>query len=481
MKIKFDFKKEENKRALVYAAAVFAILLWIPLSITKSVAYDQSYTVAMVRHSFSEIITLCSYDVHSPLYYFIAKVFYDVLFKQIFALKICSLCFMAFYMWILAFPFRKEFGNRMAFCMIVLSTFLPTFQTHNTEPRMYSMAIASYTAVAFLSYKIFKEFKIKYAVLFFIASVFSTYIHTYTMLATVFLYFVMAVAVIVKKDDRKKRIIWFLINAALVSVSYLPWLFSLFSQFGAKGEFVSDEFNTVFYIKDLLYENFSNIMIPKNREVIAWLVILLFTIAVLIVKKTPYIGYILTGLGIYVATAAIGIYLSVNKVPCFMGRYVSCIMPLILFAIAAALDRIKIKYIVAGVLAFAVLAGALIYRDRIRYEFDDGINKYIAFVEENFTPDDAVMYGDIHNDCLSIFAPDTYTFIYGYKDEFNPFSNDETFIDLSQFDKVTGDIWLVIYDYKNPGWFLDCDYDKVYGFHYLYYDVSIYKIYNFRE
>ena len=72
-------KEEKNKRVLVYLAAVFAILLWIPLSITKNVAYDQAYTVAIVRHSFSEIITLCSYDVHSPLYYFIAKIFYHIL------------------------------------------------------------------------------------------------------------------------------------------------------------------------------------------------------------------------------------------------------------------------------------------------------------------------------------------------------------------------------------------------------------------
>ena len=60
------------------------------------------------------------------------------------------------------------------------------------------------------------------------------------------------------------------------------------------------------------------------------------------------------------------------------------------------------------------------------------------------------------------------------------FENDETFTTKEQFEKVAGDVYLICFDNKNPGWFLECDYDKVYGFHFLYYDFSIYRIYNVR-
>ncbi len=467
---------EKKKRIIVYLAAVLVVFIWLPLSITKAVAYDQAYTTAMVRHSFGEIVTLCSYDVHSPLYYFIAKIFYHLCFNHIFGLKVCSLFFMGIYLWMLAVPFRKEFGNRMAFSMIVLSGVLPTFLTHNTEPRMYTMAISAYAAVAFLAYKIIKRFQMKYAVLFFFASVFAVYIHTYTMIATVLLYLVLMVASFVKKEERKKRIAWFFINGVLVSVSYLPWLFALMSQFGTKGEVAKPQFDVAFYIDEILNESFSSIMYPKKWQTAIWLVILAFSLVILIVKKTPYWKEILTGAGIFVLVSALGVYLSVSYSPCFMGRYVTCIMPLILFAVAAALDLVKPKWIVAAILLLAVMGGALVYRDRVRYEYEKGLDNYLEYAKNTYKEEDAVIYADIHSNYLSVFTPDVYTYILGRKDEFNPYDNDEIFADPAQADDVKGDLYFICLNDKNPDWFIVCNYEQVYGFHYLYYDFAVYKI-----
>jgi len=471
------FKEEKNKKIIIYIAAIVTVLLWIPLAITDAVAYDQAYTVAMVRHSFLDIVGLCSKDVHSPLYYFISKVFYHIFFEQIFGLKICSLFFGIIYIFILAFPFRKEFGYRMSFCMIILSASLGTFLTHVSEPRMYSMAGTAYFALAFLLYKILKKFKLKYTFLFFLLSVFCVYIHTYTMLATVLLYICAIPAILKNKEDRKKRIIWFAIDSILVSSAYFPWLFSLLGQFGVKAA-LSPEYDLLFYIKDILYENFSSVMYPKDYQVIIWLCIFLIAGSFLVIKKSPYIKYATGIVVIYVLTAAIGIFISVNKTPVFMGRYLTCIMPLMLFVLASGMDMIKKKSIVCGLLLLSTAAGALVYRDRIRYEFDKGIDDYIRFVEQNVDDEDAILYTDIHTDSLSIFVPDKYTYLLGFEDEFNPFDNDEILTDSSQFDKIKGDIFLVCYDNKNPDWFLKCDHEKTYGFHYLYYDVSIYKITN---
>ena len=471
------FSEDKNQKIIIYLSAAFFILLWIPLAITKNTAYDQTYTVAMVRHSFSEMIALCSNDVHSPLYYFIAKIFYHLFFNQIFGLKICSLVFMALYFALLAFPFRKEFGNHMAFTMIVLSGTLGTFITHNTEPRMYTMSITAFAALSFVGYKILKEFKIKYAIYFFLLSVFCTYIHTFTMLSAVLLYLCMAVAVVMIKEDRKKRIIWFLINAFLVSVTYLPWLFSLLKQFGEKAEGVNTQYDTVFYLKDLCYEMFSSIMYPKKYQVMLWLIIFCIALVLLAIKKTPYMNYVISGVIIFVAVSGIGIIVSLKNSPCFMGRYVSCIFPLILFGIAAALDTMEKKYLTGAVILLAIISSVLIYRDRLVYEFDPGLDGFIEFTKNNLDEDDAYLYANIHNDSLSVFAPDIYTFNYGNTSSYNPFFNDETFIDYAQFDKIKGDVYLVCYDDKDASWYLSCEAEKVYGFHYLYYDVSIYRIY----
>ena len=478
-KLKAFFEDEKKQNIFLMALSAFVIILWIPMALTKNVAYDQGYTVAMVRHSFSDIITLCSNDVHSPLYYFIAKVFYHLFFNQIFGLKICSLFFMAIYFYLLSVPFKKEFGFKMALSMIVLSSFFPTFLTHNTEPRMYAMSVTFFSLTLFMGYKIIKDFKISYAVLFLSASAFSTYIHTYTMLATVLLYLVMAVFILVGKKDRKKKIIWFLINSALVSITYLPWLFSLMSQFGKKSEGLNTEYDAAYFVKDTINELFSSITYPKKWQVAIWLIIIFATLVFMIVKKSKYIKYVLISYAALFILCFVGIILSVNNSPCYLGRYIICLAPMILFGISAGIEQIKSKWICAAILLLSIMAGVLVYRDRIRYEYESSIDDYLAYANENFKSDDAILYADLHNDYLSIYYPEAYSFIYGFRDDFNPFDNDETFTDIDQLQKIKGDVYLICFDNKNPDWFLECEYEKKYGFHFLYYDFSIYRIYNF--
>ena len=180
----------------------------------------------------------------------------------------------------------------------------------------------------------------------------------------------------------------------------------------------------------------------------------------------------------FFAVSFIGIFLSVKNSPCFLGRYVSCIAPLILFAIAAGLNEIKMNILCPFIFLMAFIPGALVYRDRVRYEYEKGIDDYLAYAESNFKPDDAILYADLHNNYLSVYYDENYSFIYAFEDDFNPFENDETFTAKEQLDKIAGDVYLICFDNKNPGWFLECDYDKVYGFHFLYYDFSIYRIYN---
>ncbi|MBO4775831.1 MAG: hypothetical protein J5515_04370 [Lachnospiraceae bacterium] len=478
-KIKTFLEDEKKQNILLFGVALVMLILWAPLAFTKNVAYDQGYTVAMVRHSFSDIITLCSNDVHSPLYYFIAKIFYHVFLNHIFGLKICSLFFMAFYFWLLAAPFKKEFGFKMSFAMIVLSGFFPTFLTHNTEPRMYAMSVSIFALTVFMAVKILKEFKIFYAVVFFLASLFSTYIHTYTMLATVLLYLVMAVFIVLEKKDRKRKIIWFIANAILVSVSYLPWLFSLMSQFGQKSEGVNTEYDVMYFVNDTIYEFFSSIWYPKKWQVAAWMFILFVSFVLLFAKKSKYIKYILISYAALFILCAIGIILSIKNSPCYLGRYVTCMAPLILFGVAAGIENIKNKWVYLAVLVLSVMAGVLVYRDRVRYEYEDSIDDYIEFAKENIKEDDAILYADLHNDYLSIYYPEAYSLIYGFRDDFNPFSNNETFTDISQLENIKGDVYLICFDNKNPDWFLKCGYEKTYGFHFLYYDFSIYRIFDF--
>ena len=201
--------------------------------------------------------------------------------------------------------------------------------------------------------------------------------------------------------------------------------------------------------------------------------ILAFSLVVLIVKKSKYLKLVLPGVAILVIVSAIGIYLSLHNAPCFLGRYITCIMPWILFAVAAAIGEFRTKAVGIAVLLLAMAAGALVYRDRLRYEYEKGLE----YIHENFDEEeDAIIYADLHSNFLSIFAPEYYTYIFGYEDDFNPYDNDEVFTKAEQMEQVKGSLYFICLNDKNPDWFMKSDYEQVYGFHYLVYDFSVYRI-----
>ena len=142
-----------------------------------------------------------------------------------------------------------------------------------------------------------------------------------------------------------------------------------------------------------------------------------------------------------------------------------------------AIGEFRTKAVGIAVLLLAMAAGALVYRDRLRYEYEKGLDEYLAYIHENFDEEeDAIIYADLHSNFLSIFAPEYYTYIFGYEDDFNPYDNDEVFTKAEQMEQVKGSLYFICLNDKNPDWFMKSDYEQVYGFHYLVYDFSVYRI-----
>ena len=60
-KIDSILKDEKKQNIILWTCIAVIMLLWLPLALTKNLAYDQGYTIAMVRHSFGDIIRLSSF------------------------------------------------------------------------------------------------------------------------------------------------------------------------------------------------------------------------------------------------------------------------------------------------------------------------------------------------------------------------------------------------------------------------------------
>lgn len=475
-------ENDKYKDWILYLCAGLCLICWFPLALTSNVAYDPGYTVAMVRHSLKEIVELCSYDVHSPLYYFIAYAFYNVFGKSICGLKICSLFFMALYFLMLLFPFKRIFGRKVTFYAILVSSTLPTLISHCAEPRMYTMAFVSFTALCFLAYRLMRAFKWSDAVLFGLTSVFCVYIHTYTMIAAVILYLIMAGIIIFgKHKDKKKMLIYFPINALIVSASYVPWLFVLIRQFAEKGKY-SDELQKASELTwEIVTEQFSSVFNPQNWQAVAGLLIFAAMFVIVLIKKSLYIKEMMIYFGIFLAISILGVFLASTNSPCFMGRYVTCSSFAIVLITSVGLSLIPNRKIAGIILLSFMFSGLVVYKNELKVQFDTaGIKAYNEYIDQNVGPEDAILFSEIHTDMLTIFHPDAYSLIYGHEDEFNPFTNRETFKKLAQLDKVSGDVYFVCFADRTPEWYFDCEFESILTFHYMYYNISLYKMWNWK-
>jgi hypothetical protein len=62
--------KEYVKKTFIIVVLAAAIILNVLIALRPVFSYDESYTIALARNSFSDIIRITKNDVHAPMYYF---------------------------------------------------------------------------------------------------------------------------------------------------------------------------------------------------------------------------------------------------------------------------------------------------------------------------------------------------------------------------------------------------------------------------
>jgi len=463
---------------------VFGIVnvMYLYLALCKTFHYDEAYSIGIAANSFGEIIDITSRDVHSPFYYFVLKLFCMLPgLNELVGAKILSWLFMFLYMAFSAYVVYRRYGWKVAFFWTLVSGFVPSMIIQSTTVRMYTMGLFFVTVASYLAYSIYQRETMKKWILFTICSALSVYIHTFCLLEMVAVCGVLLLAVLIKK--KYKMLGKVLGSGIIVSICFLPWLFTLWQQFtrwagwenGWEGTFlpVSLESSTIY-----LSEWFSSMEYPQPLTVLFWVVLLLFASFHVrdYVRRSkdylPCMGMILVGIILVVATVV-----SNYVAPCFLGRYA---LPLfagvwLFAAIGIAKCQNYIKQIVISVLV--IFFGIMAYRTEVQIEDASGLNTYIECVENNMDlSEDVIMADRYFNMMFSIYYPEARYMVYGYSPEGLPFRNTETFTSWEQLEGVDT-VWLISFA-DNQGADLSEKFEAIqsFTFDYSYYQIKVEKL-----
>lgn len=351
--------------------------------------FDESYSVAIAKHSFGEIWSIGGNDVHPVLYYLFLDIIYLITGGSILAYRLFSVIPIAI-MIILGYThIRKDFGEKTGFIFSFLAAFLPEMAVYAIELRMYSWAILTVTILAIYAYRLVKKDSTRNWIIFGLSSLASIYLHYYGLMAAGLINVALLIYLIVKK--RKKGIIFILSFGLVQAVAYLPWIMKLFTQMDhVSGGFWIELTFPKSYMEIISSQLAGYIRTTDYRELLVPTVFALELYGYMIYKAYKYIKEkqdikpFLWSAGMYLAViAAAFIITKILGSEILYYRYLFVITGLYIFAVSFILGKEKNN--VSVVVILAVIAGLGIYNNigMIQDNYSSSNSEVISYMEEN--------------------------------------------------------------------------------------------------
>ena len=210
----------------LHIAIIIIGILFISLSIFHTnMWFDESYSVAMARHSFAEIWQIGGNDVHPIFYYFCLHILYLMFGGNVIIYRMFSTFTIALLGIIGYTHIRKDFGEKTGLLFSFLTLFLPVVSQYSGEIRMYSLGMLLGTIMAIYAYRIYKGENKKTTYIFFgLSSLLVAYTHYYGLMLAGIINLLLFIFLVKNRKERKNDLIKFIVTAAIQVVLYVPWL-----------------------------------------------------------------------------------------------------------------------------------------------------------------------------------------------------------------------------------------------------------------
>lgn len=450
-----------NKNKIIHIGIIVIGTIFILISaFHNNIWFDESYSVSIANHSFSDIWKITSHDVHPPLYYWILHILNLIFGTNIIIYRLFSvLCIIL--IGILGYThIKKDFGEKIGILFSYLAFFLPAVCVYSVEIRMYSLAMFLATSMGIYAYRIIKnEFLKKNWIIFAISSLALSYTHYYGLMTAGIVNLILFIYILKNKRDDKRYIKYFLIQAVIEVTLYIPWLVLFIAQaMGVKGGFwIKVVFpDTLVEVLNFQYKGFIDDKFSFNVETI---VTLIFAVCFYV-----YIGYLAIKsykkdklnagiVSILLYMGIIFIALIISKVMQILySRYLFVITGFLIFGLAYFLSKEKNVIIITAVVTLII--GMSIYNEfkLINKNYADNNFSGINYIKENIKEGDIIIYYKVNMAILNTYFPNNsqYFLNFGYWDV------EEAYRAYAPTMKVVEN-WEFLNDFKGRIWLIDSE------------------------
>lgn len=414
--------------------------------------YDESYSAAIIKHSFTDIINITAGDSHPPLYFMMLKVFSMVFGNSESSLRLLSAIGVLALALLGAGPVKRVFDKFTGVIFALLVTIIPMSLSIGQDTRMYTWAAFFVTGSVLYGYLSAKEGKKTDFIMLALFSIASAYIHYYALLAVtianviLFIYFL--------KTSNKKKLFVYLISSGAAVACYIPWVLALVSQISR----VSKDFwiqsvdgNTIWHALlfpfEAKFDSGMPFVVPSFIGAFIFIVAGVWSTFRNKDKKGALAVY---SISVYVLTLVTAVIVSNLVRPIFVTRYIFPVVGLFLLPVAYGITRMKYKDFSIFAVAILLMFSLVPYSNINKNYYNGPIKELKYYMDENIKPNDVFVHYDEHTfGIFSYYYPQYKHFLClekgvagysGYK-AFEP--SGVTGSDVSSFIKGHDNIWLI--------------------------------------
>ena len=418
--VKIKTNKKEKTIKYAHIAIIVLGAIFISLSVFHSnLWFDESYSVDIAKHSFSEIWTIGANDVHPILYYFILHIVGLITNFNLIALRMVSLISLIL-VGVLGYThIRKDFGEKTGILFSFLVFFLPVTAEYAGELRMYSLGMLLGTILGIYAYRLYKRKEsTKNFIIFGLSSLLVAYTHYYGLMLAGIINLILFIYYIKNRKTRGKALRNFIITAIIQVALYLPWLFIFLGQLQSvsKGFWITLTFpGTLIEILNMQFVG----TLPTAIGLIFAIAVILYLIYIYVFKirkqkekidMKPAVIPFLIYVGIILI--ALGISLCMQSV-ILLYRYLLILTGLFIFGITYIVSKDNNKYRVAIFCIIVLICSLFSNIGLINENYDTRNNTFLSYLDQNIKQDDIILYSDaISGAVVTTYFGDNQSYFY---------------------------------------------------------------------
>lgn len=411
----------------------FAILSLFSLGLifNNNVWFDEAYTLSLIRHNFSDLISIIKSDMHPPLYFISLKLFSEIFGYSVLATKIFSVIGYIATLLLGCTVIKKYFGSFASIIYMLAVGAIPMSLYFSGQQRSYSWCIF-FVALCFIEALLFIENnKYNHCFIFVISALFAAYNHIYALLAIGIIFAFVNIYILIKNRKLIKAII---LSDILIIIGYLPWFLPLlFQTKAASGSF---------WLKNV-----------EPLSIIVFITGIVISAVILIKKENRSLPVIFAIICI-LSIQFIGLFVTIFIRPLYIARYSVVVLGIFAILIAFGVNNTNEKFKKAVCIGLSALNVICVIATGI-FEYNSSMNKFFDRFDKIAAPSNTFIYCDSSFGIMSYYFPDD-THICTYsKPWFAAFDNVECIDKNDLTDRISPNstVWFVKNELtKTPGY-----------------------------